>query len=465
MAPGEASCWICLEQGPDESGKPLRRDCSCRGDHAGFAHLGCLVKYAESKCTEPAISGEFVLGAFAEHWGVCPNCKQPFQDALALDLSGACVSLAEKGGYKGCQFTYKLKLMEAIHFRIESVLFNYNVIDSMGVYKETNKHIETLLSMVEQILNDMKMKSWVHMPRNSFKFQVYKLLREHFEADSYTQMARLMLSRCDLCFNEEPGMGDKDLKKIRWCYHKARAIFKLLGNHKMIHRVETKIAMLDEVFGSKEEDLTSSVKRARALYEEYIQAEGKDSLITINTGLMLGRILHIARHVIEAERLVTELAAACRQVHGNGHKLTNEAVQQLEDLKRGTRKVLVSMSHNDAIVSFEAVCYVQDAGRFIVLDGPISHPRNFEKEQRVATLSSSVIPHVGCPVVCFGLKNEQSKFNGKIGDLRSPPTFHDGSYYYIVHFEDKNLRPVRIRLENLHVVFELPDGKEARAIK
>jgi hypothetical protein len=45
-----AACYFCLEEGPDDEGKSLVRDCSCRGDSAGFAHLSCLTKYAEQKC-------------------------------------------------------------------------------------------------------------------------------------------------------------------------------------------------------------------------------------------------------------------------------------------------------------------------------------------------------------------------------------------------------------------------------
>lgn len=33
-----AACWICLDGDPDCEGKPIVRDCSCRGDDAGFAH-------------------------------------------------------------------------------------------------------------------------------------------------------------------------------------------------------------------------------------------------------------------------------------------------------------------------------------------------------------------------------------------------------------------------------------------
>ena len=41
-------CFICLDGSNDTDG-PLRRDCVCRGDDAGYAHLKCLVEYAKSE--------------------------------------------------------------------------------------------------------------------------------------------------------------------------------------------------------------------------------------------------------------------------------------------------------------------------------------------------------------------------------------------------------------------------------
>ena len=42
------SYFICLDGSNDTDG-PLRRDCVCRGDDAGYAHLKCLVEYAKSE--------------------------------------------------------------------------------------------------------------------------------------------------------------------------------------------------------------------------------------------------------------------------------------------------------------------------------------------------------------------------------------------------------------------------------
>lgn len=78
---GCPSCWICLEEGPDESGNGIVRNCACRGDSAGFAHLSCLIQYAERKCHEEyallaSRGGRVVDEKFKDCWRNCPICKQ-----------------------------------------------------------------------------------------------------------------------------------------------------------------------------------------------------------------------------------------------------------------------------------------------------------------------------------------------------------------------------------------------------
>ncbi len=90
--PDGASCYICLDEGPDEAGKPLVRDCSCRGT-AGFAHLSCNIEYAEQKSKQADDSDP---ADFATPWATCNSCKQPFQNQVSLDLSSAFDSFAEK---------------------------------------------------------------------------------------------------------------------------------------------------------------------------------------------------------------------------------------------------------------------------------------------------------------------------------------------------------------------------------
>lgn len=89
-------CWLCLEEGPDESGKPLERDCSCRGT-SSFAHLLCIVGWAENEGkrmreNEERLVGTDVMKTFTD----CPNCKQSYQNDLGRNLASAAVDFIEK---------------------------------------------------------------------------------------------------------------------------------------------------------------------------------------------------------------------------------------------------------------------------------------------------------------------------------------------------------------------------------
>jgi hypothetical protein len=90
--PDGATCYFCLGEEADEEGMPLVRDCSCRGDSAGFVHFSCLVMYAEQK-SKQADEGD--MDAFTEPWEKCTNCKQPFMGQLSVDVASDFVSFAE----------------------------------------------------------------------------------------------------------------------------------------------------------------------------------------------------------------------------------------------------------------------------------------------------------------------------------------------------------------------------------
>ena len=89
----DASCWICLEEGPDESGQPFRRDCSCHGESAGFGQISCLAKYAQQH-TEDWDGRDF--DEFVEPWKSCHSCRQDYQNELTVDLAAEFVTFVER---------------------------------------------------------------------------------------------------------------------------------------------------------------------------------------------------------------------------------------------------------------------------------------------------------------------------------------------------------------------------------
>jgi hypothetical protein len=114
--PHGAACYFCLGEEGDGEGNSLVRDCSCRGDSAGFVHFSCLAKYAEQKC-RAAVDGD--MTSFREPWKICTNCKQPFQNQLSLDLASEFASFAEVTyGHDGNNKWEKMKVIDSLHFKI-----------------------------------------------------------------------------------------------------------------------------------------------------------------------------------------------------------------------------------------------------------------------------------------------------------------------------------------------------------
>jgi hypothetical protein len=151
--PNGASCYICLDEGPDEAGISLVRDCSCRGDAMGLAHLSCIVKYAEQKSEQEADRSPAALTAFAEPWRMCPNCKQPYKSKLSLDVSSAFVQCAEAAyGYPGNGEWDKMKVLAALRSKVFALLFvlsegtkGIGINVGSNAKNECEMHIKTML--------------------------------------------------------------------------------------------------------------------------------------------------------------------------------------------------------------------------------------------------------------------------------------------------------------------------------
>ena len=173
MAP--ATCYFCLEEGGDAFGEePLVRDCSCRGESAGYAHKSCIIQFATVKSKQDKDD-------FERAWHTCPNCNQQYQNQLRLDIASAYLEFAET--------TYgqpdnKMKLMNALIVNIDSIfeiltqMYRQNAsklmrVDAMkpALRVQGENLLNKLLSMTLQVKKDSDIASWVHMPKWSKEYQ------------------------------------------------------------------------------------------------------------------------------------------------------------------------------------------------------------------------------------------------------------------------------------------------------
>jgi hypothetical protein len=430
--PDGAACFFCLEERGDEEGNSLVRDCSCRGN-SGFAHLSCLAMYAEQKCR--ARDGD--MTSFREPWYKCTNCKQPFQNQLAVDLASAFASFAkETYGHDGNNKWDKMRVISALRLKIEALNQLPNA--DAGTQEELNNK---LLSTIYQTKKDLKMNRWVHMPKASEEYQYYKLLCGHYETYAHLQLGGI--ARSDT--------SEEGFKAMMTHYKKARAIYYLFGMKGNAQQMDTLISLYTAEKQAANDGTSSStvdfsaLEDLRNMYECNIHMHGINSEATIKLGLLYASVLQRVNR-IEAERIFTKLSTISRRVHGPDHKVTINATELLEKCKE--RYVLVLP--DDKV--FQALRYEND-GEICVVTGPITDPRDIGDERIQHIENNLLIPNLGCPVICHGLLSA-SHLNGELGEVRHFKQDETGMRCE-VFFEKKGVKSALVKPANLRIVFDL----------
>jgi hypothetical protein len=440
MATG-AACYFCLGEEDDEEGKPLVRNCSCRGDSAGFAHLSCLTKYAEQKCNQ-ARDGD--MSAFTEPWKYCNNCKQPFQGQLSIDLSSAFVSFAEATySHEGNSKWDKMKVLSALRVKIMAL---HDTVDKEMVKVEMTLLTHQLLDMIAQTKKDLNMSRWIHMPHDSEEYQYYTVLCGNYESFAHHELGSMLMS----------DTSEEGFKVMITHFKKASAICKLVG---MKDRATNLDIMISGQLSKYDEDAFSTVtmsmmQKTKNDYEQSLTTFGMNSEGTIQAGLGYAFLLRSKNRLIEAERLAIKVATASRQVHGPHHKTTLEANELLETCKERFVWVLPEKQQ------FQALRYEND-GEICVVQGPVTKPRLVADERIHHVDNNLIVPAVHCPVVCHGLVNA-SHLNGEVGEVRDVRDVKKSGtgIRLAVHFEKKVGKSALVKTENLRIAFKLPDEKD-----
>jgi hypothetical protein len=429
--PNVAACYFCLGEEADEEGNLPVRDCSCRGDSAGFAHLSCLAQYAEQK-SKQASDGE--MAAFSNPWRYCNNCKQPFENQLSVDLASAFVEFAQATyGHEGNNKWDKLRVMESLRLKIVALT-------KCKSFKERMKTINNLLSTIDQTKKDYKMSRWIHMPKDSEEYQYYRLLCGNYEAFAYDYLGIAAYT------NEGAEIAIAHFKK-------ARAIYNLVDMVDGVQYMENKIATTTVNIEAvvNDQNRKSVLEIATNNYENELKRFAMNSTDAILSGLNYARALRIDNHCIESERLVTKLAAISRRVHGPEHKTTMKADEVLKEFKKRYVIVLPDIVLPE-IKQFQALRY-ENEGEICVVQGPVTTPRMIEDERVYNVEWNLVIPNIGCVVICHGLVSAPH-LNGEVGDVRNTKVNINGLRVG-VFFEKKSLMSALVKPENLRILFKL----------
>jgi len=438
--PDDVSCWLCLEEGPDESGKPLVRDCSCRGS-SGVAHIACIIGYAESESRQIYEREGPAKCIIPFH--DCPSCKQPYQNDVRKDLAKAAVKFVESE-FWGDSFRsfnpHEFLRMNILMNRVDTLQNEEDAADA-------NEIAEKFISACDR--SKMKLDVAGEGLRLREESRVFKLLA----ANGYATIGSFYRK-----------IEGGQMRAIEF-FEKARDVFNTM------HTTDAELGLtaIGKIISDINSELsgnvgnaktaTHGVKFLRQKYLKGINLFGEKDPMTIDMGVELVYGLKGEFRAIEAERFARKLVEISRRTHGADHGSTKNALLALQDMS--TRQIAIRLP--DFSAAFQALRYETD-GEKCVVQGPLAFPRQTEEEHECVFDSIDIILVPGTPVVCHSLQ-KAAHLNGKIGEVRDVDMKEkeDGSKYFdkdtdrcVVHFEDKSLKPVRVKAANLRVVFDLP---------
>jgi hypothetical protein len=417
-----ASCWICLDDGPDQYGKPPVRDYSCRGDDAGFAHVSCIVDYARRKSSKASNQDDFDPDDFIVPWNACENCKKSYQNQLSIDLLDECKQFTDEQ-YPECSWR---------HLAVQFGMIRTVVSGAQKSRKRQEEIIETSLSMIDHL--SMQSDRTTH------------------EGCMILDLGSGILGMIGQFRLYQENITEDEAKEGLRYLDESRKMSESIGKVEAIIASEVTIARFKasciERFGAQEAFGEPQTKEQllhmqRNAYHARLEKYGE--YLTLTNGTELAFSLKEAYHTIEAWRLMKRLISLSKQHHGQDHSCT-KGLERLLSISRIQLVRLRSLG-----LEFEAIGYEDDK---YVVRGPIGVP-----EESITTLTVDpadvILGSNGIPVVCHGLKNNAAYLNGKIGDIRS---FDESTGRYGVYFEDEAIKPKCVKPRNLRILFELPDN-------
>ncbi len=417
-------CWLCLEEGPDDSGKPLIRDCSCRGT-SGFAHLSCMVKYAESKSREVDQKGGNSLNNEV-FFAICPNCNQEYQGGVEYALAEAQVEFVER------EYKNDLELnLHVLSYKLSSFARTKQIKVNEEQYR---KEGEDICSKVLPIIEQMKQNPSFEHDQGKFT-----IAAAHYTVGQFC----------------EQFSSNEYLEKAKKHYEWGKELHDELGGGVYSVMNERKLRVVEAKMSGNQSKLdpTEEIRYWKNIYNQS-KSLWENETSTIYQGVELALALFYAFHTIESERFLTKLVQICRRVHGHDNSVTRNTSKTLEYVK--TRLVL----HLGTDHPYQPLRYEND-GEKIVVQGPVIDDEKRDEEKILTINSKDVIPYPGTPVVVHSLQVD-SHLNGKIGDFRGSS---EDDRTCEIHFEEEGLDPAFVKLENVRILFNLPEKDETEESK
>jgi hypothetical protein len=284
---GEAVCYLCLDGGDDEADKPLRRDCACRGTDAGFVHLACLTRFAETKSKQALDMNEFV-----NPWVYCPSCHQNYQNELRIDIANKFVLFVRRQYPKDTRMQ-----VEAFYVKLNALMAMFTRLQPVQK-REAGVTANVILSLIDR----MKAEGSQLTVRYS-----------QLKARAYGVHGRIAL-------NEGT---EESARRALIHFENQLEVYEAIDDVEGVAIARSNIALAKSKYEG-ENNNEEVMKISQELYKMRVAENGEEDAVTIHAGRNYAIHLKNANRREEARDLLTKLLATSKQVLGSHHNITKD---------------------------------------------------------------------------------------------------------------------------------------------
>jgi len=320
--PTGAACWICLEEEPDKTGGRLMRNCACRGETAGYAHISCLADYADRRSSEIAWNEEASKKYECElPWRECPHCRQYYTGDVMIAMADMFVEKTKHLPVKDGRRLQAL-LMEA-----NARLVERDASSALDLLQRALKAINSLTADPPEGMAVGEYGAWeVAIEANCYGVMstVYKRLDNYDMSISSLQEAR----RCLDHFPDatDYGMWLEDYFHTQ-IYHGMKA--------------------LDAAFKNPNDEVEVLERHL------YCSQMGEDEASSIMAAIDLARALRKKKKYAESLEYLRDLVPTSTRVFGPDHPTTKGILQDIQDTRDirdvGSCKQAIIVSKNKEV--------------------------------------------------------------------------------------------------------------------
>ena len=395
----------------------IRRDCSCRGDSAGYSHLSCIIEYATHKFEAYLEDMEKIPCP----WETCPTCLQDYTNDLAIDLAKEYVAFGEQKYARSIPTV----VLHAYVLLLESLTCKHSD-RSPAQYAEARKIANTIISKAKRVASTAA---------------------RGYEAFAYEILGCMLYEQ----------RRKEDLDELVGYLEKSLEIRNKIGDHERAMQLKETIAMAKAKLGSKD-DAQAVLKHLEQIYECAVKKEGESSNSALMHSIEFAGELNRQNYGVKAEKLLNKSYEISLRTLGPDHFLTKRIDEEMDDVcirslalqsEAGNAKSsrALTVEEIDGGEPFYSLTRYDGSFYTLTVNGPFSRVDPNLERCRFRTTNDNVIFDLGTPV----FSHDAASF-GQLGDIIA---WNLETQCYTIRWEDDTLDACEVHQSKIRVPFDV----------